>query len=128
MEIRRARDSDPDDTSSSATDTAFVNESAELEIRKGSGTGVDSPGAPATDTASVSDSAKVDIYRGGSTGIDAPVSPATDTVFLSESVDLEVDRAEPPPSGRSPQAFVQDTVHFVIRDSSGNIKDQGDLD
>ena len=132
------------------TESSTLSDSVEIEVKRGSGTNAgtleestDSPSnAPAgtpgpgdaalmgagidgrtTETVSVTESALVERRSGGAT---------TETASLTDSADVEVVRAPPPPpppppagGGRGAGASVDESVRFVIRDSSGEIKEQG---
>ena len=64
------------------------------------------------------------------TGLNAAESPSTDTATLSESVEVEVKRAQASPtapagSGPGDSARLSESVEYVVRDSSGKVKERG---
>ena len=93
---------------------------------------------PASSGASVSDSAELEIQRGGPAPGQAEAVQSEDAggagqeltaangATVSDSAELEVQRGEPPPprGGPGDAARVQDSADLVVRDASGNIKQQ----
>ena len=97
------------------------------------------PGLPSGDSATVSDSVAVEVQRAqgapavGGTGPEGAGQPAADSATLTDSVDVQV--AEPPSAdaqqagpaggGTGASGTVRESVQFVVRDSTGKIKEQG---
>ena len=130
-----------------ATDSSSLSESVEVAVQRSPSRGAvasqndaSSPAAPelqAADTSTLSESADVAVQRAasesGQTSQDegpsqtVPALLVADTSSLSESADVQIQRSEPAPAvgGRGELIGVQESVEFIIRDSSGNIKRQG---
>ena len=97
---------------------ASVNDSVELEIqREGSGS---ESGVIVNDSSSIFDSFRLETTGSG------PGAIVDDTANVGDSAVTQVQPAPPPPSGGGPSqvAAFGDSADIVVRDSSGNIKQQ----
>ena len=105
-----------------------------LPHRNPTGDGVRGGASPATNDASISDSAKMDAVAAGSETAAAddailsgsPEMEAAANAKMSDSATTEVQPGEaaPPRGGPGDVASVQDSAGLVVRDASGNIKQQ----
>ena len=113
--------------SGSPGSTASFGDSAKLEIRRGTaaGPGEAQPAVEGTGEAEL-------IYVGGEE-VSGQDLPAGDVATFSDAASLDVqevpevipDDTEPSGDGTEGGASMTDSAQFVVRDSDGNIKDQG---
>ena len=125
-----------------ASSGATANDSVELEVQRG-GSSLDEAeagqsegavgtrqGLTAADDATLSDSVEVEVQQGEATpppsspGHAASVQDSTD-LTMSDSAELSVQPGQPVPRrGSGDSAAIADTPELVVRDASGNIKQQ----
>ena len=124
IEIKRAEKTEEGAVDSPASDEARLNESARVLIAPGAALSNETVDSTAGDAANLSESAEVDVDEAAvSLG-----SPTGDTAALSESADLVVQRLPTAPPAGGPggtNTLLKDVVTFVVRDASGQIKQQG---
>ena len=96
------------------------------------------PGLPAGDSATLGDSVEVEVRRSqgalavGGPSPEAAGLPVADSATLTDSVEVQVaeapsadsGQAEPAGGGTGASGTVRDSVQFVVRDSTGKIKEQ----
>ena len=125
VETRKAGGTVLDASSLAAEDGATLTESTVVETIKADPPVLDASSLAAADNASLSESAVVGNVT--ATGLAASDVAGGGTATLSESAEIGVERAKAPPggSGRGTNANLEDSVRFIVRDSTGKIKEQG---